>query len=245
MYYGWRGKIGIIFPCIGIAPEYEFHKYAPEGVSILTQRVYLESIDPKGLIEMGEHVIDAAKLLAYGNPDIIVFACTSGSFIKGLGYDLEIIKEIEEATGIKAITTSTSIVKALQTMGIKKLVMTTPYVDEVNDIEVSFMQDSGFEVLDYSGLGLQNSNSDRNNPNQFSIQCVTPDIMYNLTKSILHPDADGILISCTGIGIVEGIKLMEKDFNRPVVTSNQCTLWHALRSIGINDEIELGELFKY
>ena len=31
MYCGWRARIGLIMPGNGTNPEYEFHKYAPEG----------------------------------------------------------------------------------------------------------------------------------------------------------------------------------------------------------------------
>ncbi len=27
MYYGWRGKVGLVFPHTGSAPEHEYHKY--------------------------------------------------------------------------------------------------------------------------------------------------------------------------------------------------------------------------
>lgn len=52
MYCGWRARIGLIMPGNGTNPEYEFHKYAPEGVTVMTQRVLFERVDPEGLREM-------------------------------------------------------------------------------------------------------------------------------------------------------------------------------------------------
>ena len=235
MYCGWRARIGLIMPSSGTNPEHEVHQYAPEGVTVVTQRVLFERVDPVGLQEMGDRVYEAAEMLARAHPDIIIFGCTSGSLIKGIGYDQEIIERIQTRTGIKALTTSSAVILALKALNAHKLVVTTPYIDAVNEIEQKFLEDNGFEVLNIKGL-----------------QNLDPDLMpleplhrlYHLTKEALVPEADTIFISCTGLGIAHGINMMEKDFRRPLVTSNQASIWGALRSLNIQDDVGLGELFK-
>ena len=234
MYCGWRAKIAIIFPANGTHPEYEFHKYAPEGVSIMSQRVLFERVDPKGLEEMGNRAVDAAKFVATGNPDLIVFCCTSGSLIKGHGYDKEIIARIEDSCGIKATTTTTAVITALETLGAKRLAVSTPYSNIVNEIEKKFLEDSGFEVLTIKGLGNEDPNA---------MPMTTFDKMYRLTRDVLTPGADTIFVSCTGLGVAHGINMMENDFGLPVVTSNQATLWGALRMLSIGENVGLGKLF--
>ena len=108
MRYGWRGKIGLIYPAPGTAGEIEFHKMAPEGVAILTTRMPLEKVDADALIKMGSHTEQAAALLAMAKPHVIAFCCTTGSLVKGIGYDKEIISRIESRVGIAAITTATA-----------------------------------------------------------------------------------------------------------------------------------------
>lgn len=234
MYNGWRARIGLIMPGNGTSPEYEFHKYAPEGVAVMTQRVLFERVDPTGLKEMGDRVDEAAKLLATAHPDIILFGCTSGSLIGGFGYDQELIRRIEDISGAKALTTTTAVVQALQALGAKKLVVSTPYIDEVNEIEKKFLEDNGFEVLRIKGL--QNLDPD--------LMPRTPLCqMYQLTKEVLDPAADTVFISCTGLGIAHGINMMEQDFGKPLVTSNQASLWGALRALSIRDNVGLGRLF--
>lgn len=234
MYCGWRARIGLIMPSSGTNPEHEFHQYAPEGVTVVTQRVLFERVDPEGLREMGARVDEAAQMLARAHPDIILFGCTSGSLINGLGYDQELIKRIEDKTGIKALTTSSAVLMALQVLGSRRLVVTTPYIDRVNEIEKKFLEDNGFQVLNIKGL-----------------QNLDPDLMpleplhrlYDLTKGALTPGADTVFISCTGLGICYGINMMERDFGLPVVTSNQASIWGALRALSIRDDVGLGRLF--
>lgn len=234
MYYGWRRKIGLIMPGNGTNPECEFHKYAPEGVAVMTQRVLFERVDPEGLKEMGDRVDDAAKLLATTNPDLVFFGCTSGSLIGGFGYDQELIKRMENQCGSKALTTSSTIIMALKALGAKKIVVSTPYIDKVNEIEKQFLEDNGFEVLNIKGL----QNLDPNLMPRTTLR-----EMYHLTKEVLDSRADAIFISCTGLGIAHGINMMERDFGLPVITSNQASLWGALRSLSIKDDVGLGKLF--
>ena len=238
MYYGWRGKVGIVMPQTGSAPEHEYHKYQPEGVTILTTRILFEKVDPQGLEEMSRRVMDGAKLISTAGLDIIVFPCTTGSLIKGYGYDQQLIEEIKAASGVKkAMTTSTAIVRAMKAVGAKKLVVTTPYSAEVDQVEKKFLEDSGFEVLDIKGLGYTDP---------LCMPKVTPDMMYNLTKQVLeqHPEADTVFVSCTGLGIIDAVPMMEQDFGRPVITSNQATWWATLRELGIKEDLGLGRLFQ-
>lgn len=234
MYYGWRAKIGVITPANGTAMEMEFHQYAPEGVATMTQRILFEKVDQEGLSALAGRSIEAAKILSSAKPDLLLFGCTTGSLINGLGYDKTIINQIEQAAGIPTITTSTALTAALHALGSKKLVVSTPYSDSVNDAEKKFLEDSGFEVLDIRGLGYTD-------PNCMPRTTVTE--MYPLTKEILVPEADTVFISCTGINVMDGIQAMERDFARPVITSNQVSLWYALKTLGIRETTAQGKLF--
>lgn len=234
MYYGWRAKIGLIIPAPGAAPEREFNNYAPEGVSILTQRILFEKVDHNGLAALGDRVVEAAKLVSTGKPDLLVFGCTTGSLIKGVGYDQELSRRMEDATGIRAVTTSTAVLAALQALGAKRVVVSTPYSDEVNEAEKKFLENNGFEVLCIKGLGYTDP---------IRMPRTTFDQMYHLTGEVLDSRADVIFVSCTGLGIVDGVSMLERDFQLPVITSNQTSLWYALRSLSIQDPLPLGRLF--
>lgn len=237
MYYGWRRQIGLIYPGTSPAGEMEFHKFLPDGVALLTNRILLEKVDPEGLGAMEDRVVEAAGVTATAKPDIIVFACTSGSLIKGYGYDQRLIQKIQDASGgIPALTTTTAMVEGLKAVGAKKVAVSTPYCKAVDEAEKKFLEDSGIGVTDIRGLGITDS---------LEIPKVTPDQIYRQTMELDVKGADAVFISCTGIGIASVIPMLERDLGLPVVTSNQTTLWLTLRRMGIKDDIpELGRLFK-
>ena len=234
--HGWRGKIGLIFPAPGSAPEVEFHQRGPEGVGVFTTRVPFEAVTIDGLTKMGSHVEEAAALLAQANVDLILFACTTGSLVKGIGYDKEIIDRLERYTGIPATTTTTSVTEALNALKLKRIAIATPYSVEVNQAEKTFMESSGFEVKSIEGLGLVDPTK---------MPEVRYEEMYRLVKKVFSEDIDGIFMSCTGINVLDIIEMLEEDLKKPVITSNQASLWAALRKIQVGAKLEgLGQLFR-
>lgn len=229
--------IGLICPGGGIKnPEIEMSKYAPEDVRLLTEQIPLAKIDPQVLSEFGDMADDAARELAAQGADLVVFNCTSGSFIRGLGYDMEIIQRLEEATHLPAITTTTAVVEALKTVGAHKLTMLTPYPDSVNEVEVKFLEDSGFQVVAAKGLGIVQMNL---------VAKVPFDQLYALVREADRSESEAIFISCAGLRVIDYIRGLESDFQKPVVTSNQATLWMALRRLGREDRLCPGTLFEH
>ena len=51
------------------------------------------------------------------------------------------------------------------------------------------------------------------------------------------PDNEAVFISCTNFRAIEMIERLELETGKPVVTSNQAAVWHALRRLGIKDKI--------
>ena len=89
------------------------------------------------------------------------------------------------------------IAAALKTFGSRKLVISTPYSDSVNQAEKAFLEAGSFEVLDIRGLGYTDPNC---------MPRATVADMYRLTKELLRPEADTVFVSCTGIQVMDGIQ---------------------------------------
>jgi len=235
MEYGWRGRIGILYPAGGVPAEIEFHKKAPDGVAILTTRLPLENATYEALLKMADHIEESASVFSRAELDLIALCCTAGSFIQGMGYDKEIIRRLEDSLKVTAITTSTAVIDSLNFLQVKKVAVVTPYSDELNELEKHFLEDNGFEVTSIKGLGIIES---------IDIEKVRPEQMYRLAKNIFTEDVEAIFFSCAGLRVLEIIEPLENDLNRPVVTSNQATFWSALRKINVMEKIDgLGKIF--
>jgi maleate isomerase len=53
-----------------------------------------------------------------------------------------------------------------------------------------------------------------------------------------------VFISCTGLHVLDIIDMLEKDLGKPVIASNQVSLWSALNKLDVHEKIQgLGRLF--
>lgn len=227
--YGWRGKIGLILPSLNSTMEYELSRMAPEGVLVLATRLLLE----KGLLEnlekMTEQIDQAAYLLKTADVDCILFACTSGSFIRGPDWDEAFIRRVEERTGIPTTTTVSSVVQAFNLLDVKSISVATPYIDEINEIERTFFAGIGIEVPCIEGLQCVSGEQ---------LHRLSSTTAYTLASRTCRPESDAIFISCTDFASIDIIDSLEKDTGKPVITSNTASLWGALRKMGINESID-------
>ena len=144
----------MLLPAANHVLEPEFYKLLPKGVSLHTSRMLNREANLRDTAEMNKHIMEAAVELSIIQPNVVAYGCTSGSFMKGLGWDLEIAKRISSVVKATAITTSTAVIKALQELGLKKLSVATPYIEEVNIKEKEFLQGHGFEVLEIRGMRI-------------------------------------------------------------------------------------------
>lgn len=131
--YGWKARIGLMIPSGNVAIEPEFNAMKPAGVSVHAARLLLRApANVENLERMAEDTEKAAELLATAGVSIITYACTTGSLIKGVGWDEELIRRIENTSGIPASTTATAVVRASKELGVGKVAIATPYSEELN-----------------------------------------------------------------------------------------------------------------
>ena len=229
----WRGRIGVLSPNPNITLSHEWNAVLPEGISFHEAVMGLTAITPEKLLEMRQHALGEARKLADGMMDIMVFACTSGSFIGGPGYDEGIIKELEEAIGIPTTTTSTCVLTAFADLGIRKIALIGPYIDEVMAVEVDFLKEQGIETRYVKGIGY----SEVKDYVQLHKQ---PYAYYRMARQAYRsaPDIDAVFITCMASPAIKVINTLELDMGIPVISSLSATLYGVLKRLEIRESIE-------
>src|SRR5262245_14292461 len=122
-----RARVGFIIPSVNTCAEPQFNSLAPAGLGIYVARARVAGPWKRPLPEMKDEIATAAKLLSDCTPDLIVFHCTDTSMSQGPQGEGRILDIVREATGIEALATSQLVLKALQLLGLKKIVLLTPY----------------------------------------------------------------------------------------------------------------------
>jgi len=233
-----RGRIGFVLISTDRLIEDDVVKMLPKGVAAHFSRARLDrEINVANLSAMLSHLAESAALILPGEdldrPAVICYACTSGSVV--MGEDRVVAELLRGAPDSQATTLISGVIQGLKAVGARRIVVGTPYLDEVNTIEKAYLEQQGFEVLDIQGLNLTYDTE---------IVRVTPEFIVEFATALDRPDADAIFLSCGALRSIEVIDQIEKITGKPVIVSNQAMTWHCLRMAGIKDEIPgYGQLF--
>jgi maleate cis-trans isomerase len=232
--YGWRARLGVLVPSGNIVTEPEFSMVVPEGVCCHFHRYKFggdvrNEDGLKDVFRAADYVVEATKLIADVKPCVVAMTGTGTSFIGGYQYDLELIEKMKSVNAdIPATTTSTSVIDALKCMGIKKVSIAMPYLEEVAKVAMKFVEDNGIMVQKAEWMNLGG----------FEIHRVSKEKLWQLAKKVDTPRSEALFISCTSLHTFELIERLEIDLRKPVITSNQATIWNMLRLAGIKDKVE-------
>lgn len=231
-----RAKLGFVLLSMEQTIESDMMRHAPEGVGVhFTRAPMPNQVTAANLGAMIDGLADAGAVLAPdAGLDVLCYACTSGSVVMG-----EDNVRAELATG-NPDTIPTTLVSgvfaALDALDVEKIVVATPYLDEVNTIEADYMTEVGYDILDISGLNITDD---------ADMVRVAPAFIRDFAISIDRPDADAIFVSCGALRTVDVIDEIEAATGKPCIASNQAMLWHCLRLAGIDDKLDrLGRLFR-
>jgi maleate isomerase len=215
-----RARIGLIIPSVNRMTEPQFNHYAPEGLGIHVARGRVAGQPSRTVAELTDEIAHAAGTLADAHPDLIVFHCTHTSMKEGADGEARIINLIRRTTGIDALSTSSLVNDALRALGLRKLVVLSPY--QSNDNIIDYLAAAGFTVVNDVALKCKTA---------ADFEAITPQRWLELAKENDRPDADGIFLSCTNTTQIEAVAAIEEALGKPVVNSNQAVLWGCLKRL--------------
>ncbi len=223
-----RKRIGLLIPSTNTTCEADFQMVVPRGFSVHGQRLWLtnDALGDEGMVRMNAEIETGARYLATARVDAISYGCTTGSFFKGPGWDRDMIALIERTAGVPAVAASPSVVEALRTLGARRISVATPYPEWNNTRLRAYLEAQGFDVLNLEAEPVAARAGNQ------GINDQEPDVGAEFASRACRADADALLCSCTAWRSVEAAEEIEQRTGKPVVTSNQASIWLALRRLG-------------
>jgi maleate isomerase len=225
----WRAQIGYILIVRDDLIEGDMFHLSPPGVGIHFTRIHgVDDCTVETLMAMEKELMEAAsRFVCEDGLDVVCFACTSASALIG---EERVMAELSRgAPNARTTSLITGVIRALRMLSAQRIVVATPYLDEINILEEKYLQEQGFEVLDMQGMNIVSG---------AEMYTVTPEFILEYARSIDRSEADAIFISCGGLRSLEIIDALEQEVGKPVVASNQAMFWDTIRLAGIDDKIE-------
>jgi maleate isomerase len=222
---GWDDHAyGVIVP-YDFALDREIWRWAPDDVTLLLTRTAFHpmssSVEMAELISTDETLHSCTANLLAAEPEVVVYLCASGSFVRGVAGEVAMREQMLAAGAPKVVTTSSALLDALRHLDIDRVAVATPYVPSLTMRLHMFLEEAGIQVLSGRELGLGER-----------IWRVTGPTVHDLAMAADHQDAQAIFISCTNLATYDVIAPLEAALGKPVITANQVSMWAALRAAG-------------
>ncbi|MCZ2403687.1 aspartate/glutamate racemase family protein [Paenarthrobacter sp. Z7-10] len=170
-------------------------------------------------------MLDAAELLKTAEVDVVAWNGTAGSWL-GVDHDRETVRQITEATGIPATTSTLAYLDAFQAFGISRIGLVTPYTQDVNDAVVRIYRGEGISVTSERHLGLSINES---------FARVDPSELLEPSKDLLERPGErpeALIYLCTNLYGAPVVEEVEREYGVPVLDSVAVTLWKCLTLAG-------------
>lgn len=217
-----KARIGLIIPSSNRMTEPQFHRYAPAGVAVHIARVQMTGRHKKPIAQLLDDIGRAASSLADARCNPIVFHCTGTAMAEGKEGEAALVRRVAEEGGAVAFSTAQAIVEALEQMGLRRVVLLSPYPQAVNDHEREFLGEHGIEVVHDVALNVGSSDEYIRVPVARWIE---------LAREHTRLPADGFFLSCTNTTQIEAIEDIERELGKPVVNSNQAVLFGCVKRL--------------
>lgn len=216
-------RVGLMVPSNNTTMQVELAKWLPGGSAVTTVKI------PRGPGLLTREVLpayrDSAVALARehfstGTHDLIAYGCTAAGFISGPAGDAELQEKLTDATGLPVVTTARAMVSALQSDGVKRIAVVTPYSDMVNEQLTAFLADGGIGVVRLETFRA---------PDVTALGRITAGQVRDLARATMGPDCDGMFIGCSQLPTHAILDGLHAEFKRPTWSSICATAWDARR----------------
>lgn len=219
-------RIGLVLLATDHTTERDFRRMCPrDGLGIYANRIAYENpTTPDNLRRMAPRLSEGAALILPDEPlDAICYACTAASVVLG---DEAVEAAIRQAKPAVPVVTPTLAARtAFRALGVERISVLTPYLPETSAPMARYFTDHGLDVRNLACFGLADDRE---------MARVAPASIVAAALDTIAPDAEALFISCTALRAAEVAGEIERRIGKPVVTSNQASVWLTLRRAGID-----------
>jgi maleate cis-trans isomerase len=169
-----------------------------------------------------------SRLLGTAKVGLLILAQTSASLFAD-DYDEVVMRRMSEGAGAPAITSAQAVGRAVRALGARRIAIVSPYSNEVNQRAGRyFATKHGLETIVLEGFGATDS---------YAIGQLGPENARNAFARIDRPEIEAFVVPGGNFPTMTSIAGWEREFGKPVITTNQASFWAMLRHFNTGDRI--------
>jgi len=162
-----------------------------------------------------------SHLLGTARVEMIILAQTSASLFAE-DYDDVVTKRMSAGAGAPAITSAQAVGRAARALGARRVAIVSPYSDAVNERAARYFKAKhGLDTVALEGFRATDS---------YAIAKLGPENARDAFARIDRPEIELFLVPGGNFPTMPSIAAWERELGKPVVTTNQASIWAMLRA---------------
>jgi maleate cis-trans isomerase len=169
-----------------------------------------------------------ARLLGTAKVELVILAQTSASLFAD-EYDDAVTRRMSAGAGVPAITSAQAVGRAVRALRTRRIALVSPYSHAVNERAARYFEiKHGLETVALEGFGATDS---------YAIGQLGPENARDAFARINRPEIEVFVVPGGNFPTMTSVAAWEQEFGKPVVTTNQASLWAMLRAFNTGDRI--------
>jgi len=177
-----------------------------------------------------------SKLLGTAKVEVVCLLQTSASLFED-NYDAGAKRRMTEGAGVPSVTSAEAIGEAVRALGARRMALVSPYSEEVIGRAARYYEDRyGLEIVATEAFGATDS---------YAIGGLSAENATDAFARIDRPEIEVLVVPGGNFPTMRHVAGWEKQFGKPVITTNQAALWSVLNVMDIRDPLPgLGRLLE-
>ncbi|HXG53063.1 MAG TPA: hypothetical protein VNN77_16830 [candidate division Zixibacteria bacterium] len=225
---GWKARIGYLSPSVFETPS-DWNLILPKGFTIVATGLNVRAHTPEEFDKAVAALETGLEIFRAEECDVVLLGGITLGTQRGYREEQEIVAGLSARVGLPVITAMGASAEALRRLRAKTVVIATAYKESINDAVRRYYESAGFQVLGIRGLQVSRPVDQVKLPDYAS---------YNVARALYreHPKVDAVLIQGRWRSVA-CVEELEKDVDRPVVSSTAASLWWVIRTLGMKISI--------
>lgn len=215
---------GVLIPSTNTTVEIEYTRHLPPDWQAHYARLLTSSTDKSPFSPPRAEDVDyQVRLLGTAKVEMVVLIQTSASLFRD-GYDEDVTARMSAQAGVPALTSAVAIGEAAQALEKRRVALVSPYSEPVNArAKRLFEEKHGLDIVAVEGFAARDA---------YAIGKLGPENARDAFARIDRVEIEAFLVPGGNFPTMASIDRWEREFGKPVITTNQAALWAVMRRLG-------------
>jgi maleate cis-trans isomerase len=214
---------GVLIPSTNTTTETEFSRLPAEDYQAHYGRVLSTTPGRPFASGRDEDIDYQSKLLGTARVEMVVLIQTSAS-LWGEDYDAVTMHRMSAAAGVPAMTSALALGRGLRALGARRIGLVSPYSEEVNARCRRYLAERhGLEIVALDCFAATDS---------YAIGQLGPESARAAFVRIDRPEIEAFALPGGNFATLHALAAWERELGKPIVTSNQASLWAVAQQLG-------------